>query len=233
MNPFYIEPLDLTLRLVLSLFLGGLIGYERERNSRPAGFRTHILVCVGSTLLMLISAYAFGDFANEPSVRLDPTRLAAQVIPSIGFLGAGTILRNDFSVTGLTTAASLWVAAAIGLAVGAGFYYGAFLATALVLISLYILNKVEKKYITGVRLYNMTVTTVNKAGVIGSVSGKLSERRIVISHLSVEEELKEQAAIFKIVLMIKLPRKLSIITITEEIKTVKGTLSVSVEPIQA
>ncbi|MBC8079621.1 MAG: MgtC/SapB family protein [Gorillibacterium sp.] len=232
MNPFYIDPFDLTIRLVLSLFLGGLIGYERERNSGPAGFRTHILVCVGSTLLMLISAYAFGEFANEPSVRLDPTRLAAQVIPSIGFLGAGTILRNDFSVTGLTTAASLWVAAAIGLAVGAGFYYGAFLATALVLISLYILNKVEKKYITGVRLYNLSLMTVNKAGIIGSISKKLSERRIVINRLAVEEELKEEASVFKIELMIKLPRKLSIIQITEEIKTVEGTLTVSVEPVQ-
>ena len=231
MNPFMIEPLDLVLRLSLSLLLGGIIGYEREKKSRPAGFRTHILVCVGSTLLMLISAYAFGDYVGLQGVQMDPTRLAAQVIPSIGFLGAGTILRNDFSVTGLTTAASLWVASAIGLAVGAGFYGGALVTTALVMISLYILNKVEKKFFAGSQLYLLKIVSLNEPGIIGGVSGKLTERRVSIKHLTVGEGQREEKAVFELVLTIKLPRKLAIIELTEEVLKIKGTMSVTLEPI--
>jgi putative Mg2+ transporter-C (MgtC) family protein len=229
MNPFVIGPLDLVLRLTVSLLLGGIIGYERERNSRPAGFRTHILVCVGSTLLMLISAYAFGDFAGRPGVQMDPTRLAAQVIPSIGFLGAGTILRNDFSVTGLTTAASLWVASAIGLAVGVGFYWGALTATALVLISLYILNKVEKKFITGSQMYILKVVSLGETGIIGNVSTKLTDRRVTIKKLAILEEVRDDKPVFEIILTIKLPRKLSIVELSEEVKKVAGTLVVTTE----
>lgn len=231
MNPFVIEPLDLVLRLTLSLLLGGIIGYEREKKSRPAGFRTHILVCVGSTLLMLISAYAFGEFAGRPGVQLDPTRLAAQVIPSIGFLGAGTILRNEFSVTGLTTAASLWVASAIGLAVGAGFYWGAFVATALVLISLFIFNIVEQKYFAGSQLFSLRILSLSEPGIIGGISGKLTERRITIKHLNVDEQKREEKLVFEIGLTVKLPRKLSVLELTEEIKSVKGILNVSLDPI--
>lgn len=231
MNPFVIEPLDLVLRLTLSLLLGGIIGYEREKKSRPAGFRTHILVCVGSTLLMLISAYAFGSFAGLQGVQMDPTRLAAQVIPSIGFLGAGTILRNEFSVTGLTTAASLWVASAIGLAVGAGFYWGAFVATALVLISLFILNKVERKFFAGSQLYSLKILSLSEPGIIGGISGKLTDRKVTIRHLTVDEEKREERFVFQIGLTVKLPRKLSILELTEEVKQVEGILSVSLEPI--
>lgn len=121
-------------RLVLSALLGGVIGYEREINNRPAGLRTHILVSLGSTLIMLISIDGFGqlNFAKPA----DPARLAAQVVSGIGFLGAGTILRDGSNVRGLTTAASLWVNAGIGLAIGAGYYIGGVLTTAMVLLTL-------------------------------------------------------------------------------------------------
>jgi len=104
---------EMTFRLVLALALGGLIGFEREWGGHPAGFRTHILVCLGSAVVMLLSEYGFSQFAAEPNVQMDPARLAAQVISGIGFLGAGTILRTGFTISGLTTAASLWVVAAI------------------------------------------------------------------------------------------------------------------------
>ncbi len=100
-----ISEIDITLRLVISCILGGLIGFERESLDRPAGLRTHILVCIGSTLMTLVSIYGFSGF--EP-VTKDPARIAAQVVSGIGFLGAGTILREGLTVTGLTTAASLW-----------------------------------------------------------------------------------------------------------------------------
>ena len=108
------------LRLIVATLFGGLIGLERESHKRPAGFRTHILVCIGSALVMMISQYAFLEFSGK--LGYDPGRIAAQVISGIGFLGAGTILREGSTIKGLTTAASLWVVAGIGLAVGTGFY---------------------------------------------------------------------------------------------------------------
>src|SRR5690606_39922495 len=111
----------------------------------PAGFRTHILVCLGSALIMLISIYGVSDFIKEENVRADPARLAAQVVSGIGFLGAGTILRHGLTVSGLTTAASLWVVAGIGLAVGAGYMFGAVLTTILTLVSLELLNRMERR----------------------------------------------------------------------------------------
>ncbi|MGH2677187.1 MAG: MgtC/SapB family protein, partial [Actinomycetota bacterium] len=111
---------ELALRLLGAALLGGVIGLEREVRDQPAGFRTHMLVALGSCLFTLISAYGFGAFQGDPGVPYDPTRIAAQIVTGIGFLGAGAIIRSGMSVRGLTTAASLWVVAAIGMAVGAG-----------------------------------------------------------------------------------------------------------------
>jgi putative Mg2+ transporter-C (MgtC) family protein len=129
-------------RLVLTVLLCGIIGWQREMLRKPAGFRTHILVGVGSCLLMMVSIYV-------PSIcpwsNVDPGRIAAQVVVGIGFLGAGTILHNpDGAVSGLTTAASLWVAAALGLSVGIGFYEGAVITWVLVMVVLLALNRVEE-----------------------------------------------------------------------------------------
>ncbi|MFD2672514.1 MgtC/SapB family protein [Marinicrinis sediminis] len=147
MNPWTIDSLELLLRMSLAVLLGGLIGFEREKSNQDAGFRTHILVCLGANLIMLLSMYGFSAFAEQPNVRMDPARLAAQVVSGIGFLGAGVILTNGITIKGLTTAASLWVVAAIGLAVGAGFYLAASFATLLSLFSLLVLNKVERKWL--------------------------------------------------------------------------------------
>ncbi|MFC1623793.1 MgtC/SapB family protein [Candidatus Omnitrophota bacterium] len=134
--------LQIVLRLLTGAVLGGLIGFERERhNRRIAGFRTHILVCVGSTLIMLTSIYVFLLYGKDTPV--DPARIAAGVITGIGFLGAGTIIRSEKSITGLTTAASLWTVSGIGLAVGCGFYIAGFVTTVIVLASLYLLRKIH------------------------------------------------------------------------------------------
>jgi putative Mg2+ transporter-C (MgtC) family protein len=127
------------LRLALAAALGAAIGVERELREREAGLRTHLLVGLGSALFTIVSAYGFHDFlaSGESVVRADPTRIAAQIVTGIGFLGAGAIIRQGLSVRGLTTAATLWVVAAIGLASGAGYYSGAVITTALVLISLW------------------------------------------------------------------------------------------------
>jgi putative Mg2+ transporter-C (MgtC) family protein len=127
------------LRLALAAVLGGLIGIEREIREREAGLRTHLLVAVGSALFTIVGAYGFDEFlqSGEAVVRADPTRIAAQIVTGIGFLGAGAIIRQGFSVRGLTTAATLWVVAAVGLAAGAGYYSGAVITTAVVLVALW------------------------------------------------------------------------------------------------
>jgi putative Mg2+ transporter-C (MgtC) family protein len=127
------------LRLALAAAMGAAIGIERERRGREAGLRTHLLVSLGSALFTIVSAYGFHSFlaSGASVVRADPTRIAAQIVTGIGFLGAGAIIRQGLSVRGLTTAATLWVVAAIGLAAGAGYYSAAVVATVLVLVSLW------------------------------------------------------------------------------------------------
>lgn len=128
-------------RLLLATILSGLIGFERESRGRAAGLRTHILVCIGSALAMLTSIYMFDIYRGAAAV--DPTRIAAQVITGVGFLGAGTILRSGATVKGLTTAASLWAVAGIGLAVGCGFYSAAVISAMLVVVTLVVFSKME------------------------------------------------------------------------------------------
>jgi putative Mg2+ transporter-C (MgtC) family protein len=131
--------IEVILRVVLAAVLGGAIGLERELRDREAGLRTHLLVSVGAALFTMVSAYAWTDwrFSTEEGLVFDPTRIAAQVVTGIGFLGAGAIIRQGLSVKGLTTAATLWVVAAIGMAAGVGYYEAALVTTALVLVSLW------------------------------------------------------------------------------------------------
>lgn len=132
---------ELLLRLVLACFLGGLIGYERQSRRKSAGLRTNILVCLGSCLIMVLSQSIYQQV--EGLTNADPARLAAQVVSGIGFLGAGTIMKEGLTVKGLTTAACLWVVAGVGLAVGAGFYAGALFTSFLVFATLGTLSRLD------------------------------------------------------------------------------------------
>ena len=132
---------QILIRLSLTLVLSGLIGLERQIHRRSAGLRTHILVALGSCLIMLTSLYVFDIYKNE--VNIDPTRIAAGVITGIGFLGAGAIIREREGIKGLTTAASLWVVAGIGLAMGCGFYSAGVYTTVLALVALIFLRYLE------------------------------------------------------------------------------------------
>jgi putative Mg2+ transporter-C (MgtC) family protein len=131
--------LELTVRLIVALLLGGVIGWERELGRMPAGFRTHALVSLGSAIFTVISAYAFTGPGS------DPTRVAAQIVSGIGFLGGGAILHYGGTVRGLTTAASLWSVAAVGMAAGAGLYVVAALGTVLVIVGLEVFQRVERR----------------------------------------------------------------------------------------
>lgn len=141
-----LPPLELITRLGLAALLGGAIGFERERLSWAAGLRTHMLVCVGSCLFMIVSAYGFMGVLEHEHVSLDPSRVAAQVVSGIGFLGAGSILLRGEIVRGLTTAASLWTVAAVGLATGGGLYLAAVSATIIILIILAGIKPLERRY---------------------------------------------------------------------------------------
>jgi putative Mg2+ transporter-C (MgtC) family protein len=190
---WHITQLELTLRIFLAAAMGGLIGFEREWSNKAAGLRTHILVCIGSAAIMLLSIYGFGEFADEPNVRMDPARLAAQVITGIGFLGAGAIMRTGSTVSGLTTAASIWVVAAIGLCVGAGFFYCASLSTVMVLLSLFALNKWEKHLMRHRRHQDVVVRIFDRPGVMGKISTLFGEQGIQIVNvkLKLEESLSD------------------------------------------
>ena len=130
---------DATLRLGLAAGLGAAVGFERELRDREAGIRTHLLVSLGSALFTIVSAYGFHEFLTGGGniTRIDPTRIAAQIVTGIGFIGAGAIIRQGLSVRGITTAATLWTVAAVGLASGAGYYSAAAIATAIVVFSLW------------------------------------------------------------------------------------------------
>jgi putative Mg2+ transporter-C (MgtC) family protein len=137
---------DIALRLAVAAVLGSLIGFERERLMWSAGIRTHMLVCVGACLFMIVSAYGFQQATEMPHVILDPSRIAAQVVSGIGFLGAGSILLRGNSVRGLTTAASIWSVAALGLAAGGGMYFAAVISTVIILIILAGIKPLEEAY---------------------------------------------------------------------------------------
>lgn len=137
---------ELLLRLAVAAALGSLVGAERERLTWAAGLRTHMLVCVGACLFMIVSAFGFSDSLSTPNVILDPSRVAAQVVSGIGFLGAGSILLRGEMVRGLTTAASIWAVAAIGLAVGGGLYVEAGAATVVILLILAGIKPLEDRF---------------------------------------------------------------------------------------
>lgn len=142
-----IGPFDLLLRLLTAAVLSGVIGINRGRLEWTAGLRTHMLVAVGAALAIIVSAFGFADVLNNPHVVLDPSRIAAQVVTGVGFLGAGTILfvERDQIVRGLTTAASLWAVASVGLAAGSGMYAGAVMATAIIWVILALLKPLERR----------------------------------------------------------------------------------------
>lgn len=179
------------LRLALAAVLGGMIGVERELREREAGLRTHLLVALGSALFTIVGAYGFQGFLDSGAsvVRADPTRIAAQIVTGIGFLGAGAIIRQGFSVRGLTTAATLWLVAAVGLAAGAGYYSVAVITTALVLIALYPLRVIAYRIIVRFRPEDGRLLIELPAGTPpGSVIDEVEHLGARISSLDVTQE---------------------------------------------
>ncbi len=218
-----ISRIEIVTRLLLSAIIGGFIGTEREVNNRPAGLRTHILVTLGSTLVMLVSIDGFQS--------ADPSRLAAQVVSGIGFLGAGTIMRTGNNISGLTTAASLWVCAGIGLAVGAGYYLGAIVTTAIVLATLMSLGIFEKRILRK-KYQAIEVIATNRPGIIGQIGVLFGKHYVSIKDITIlnnDNEYDEDSGIMEIRFLIKTPNNFNINNLYKEIYQIHGIISVSFE----
>jgi putative Mg2+ transporter-C (MgtC) family protein len=209
---------SVSLRLLLAVLLGGVIGLERGVNNHPAGFRTHILVCVGSTLAMLTDQYIF-QFLTPAA---DPARLGAQVITGVGFLGVGTILvTGKHKIKGLTTAAGLWASACLGLALGIGFYSGAIIAGILIFVSLALLPKVENYFLNRGRLINLYVevdTISNFKNFVEVV--KQQGNQVFDTHISSSDSITNNSVAFYI--SMKMPKDANHNHIIEELSAFEG-----------
>ena len=185
------------LRLALAAAFGGAVGLEREFREREAGLRTHTLVSLGAALFTIAGAYGFRDFHNS----FDPTRIAAQIVTGIGFLGAGAIIRQGLSVRGLTTAATLWVVAAIGLTCGAGYYAAAVITTAIVLLSLWPLRFVAYRVLVRFRPETERLMAQLPSGEsAGPLIGELEELGVKLQALEVSQEADRRMVLLDVTL---------------------------------
>ncbi|MGF6847729.1 putative Mg2+ transporter-C (MgtC) family protein [Chitinophaga sp. W3I9] len=180
--------MEILIRLSLAAVFGGIIGLERERKDWAAGLRTHMMVSVGAALTMMVSAYGFSDILGQPNIVLDPSRVAAQVISGIGFIGAGTILfLKEGVVRGLTTAAGLWTVAAIGLATGGGMYFAAFIATAIAIIILWLLQPVEKRFLSRFEQKTIRIITFERSKSIEVADKLFQNTALNITSCNIEQ----------------------------------------------
>jgi putative Mg2+ transporter-C (MgtC) family protein len=213
---------EIVFKLVLACILGGMIGLERESLNRPAGLRTYTLVCVGSALAMIVSIDIYMQYYQ--TVNADPGRIAAQVVSGIGFLGAGTIMREGASVRGLTTAAGLWVVACIGLSVGAGLYIPALVTTVLILFVLIYFIKFEE-YFTGMREYKGLVIIVEDGpGQVGNIGSILGDMGVLIKNIQLTRMENENN--LEVELLLELPGGMNISEVIDELSLVKGLRSI-------
>lgn len=217
--------LDIVLRLVVATLLGCIIGLERERRIWAAGMRTHMLVSVGSALFMLVSLFGFSDVIGTPGVMLDPSRVAAQVASGIGFLGAGTIIFRRDAVRGLTTAASLWVVAAIGLASGGGLYVPAIATTILSLIILAALKPLERKLFADRRPQNLLVVANRAQTSLLAIESALRSTKVDIGYL--QWRMDSDAELYQVEIGFNKMPGSDLSLVMDSLRTVPGVSEVS------
>ncbi len=195
--------LDLSVRMLIAAILGAAIGFEREIHDHPAGMRTHLLVALGAAIFTELSIFGFGAVSGASGgAPVDPTRIAAQVVSGIGFLGAGAIIKYGTSIRGLTTAASLWAAAAIGMAVGAGSWVVALVGTAIIVFSLWPLHVVFARLRPhGTRQLRLRFHT-GRLEVLGEVTRQLTAQRIEIGEINSQRRGKGN---YEIEILLRLP----------------------------
>ena len=195
---------DFIIRLLTAGILGAIIGLEREYRAKEAGYRTHFLVSLGSALIMIVSQHGFSEVLGQTGIGLDPSRMAAQVVTGIGFIGAGTIILNKQIVRGLTTAAGIWAASGIGLCIGAGMYTLGLSATALTLIGLELLSRIFKNF--GLRSFAIEFSTHDKS-MLNNIPATFSERGLIIISYQMNEKSSNGVYTYSISMVIKSKRK--------------------------
>lgn len=226
-----LTPGEIILRLTLGTLLGALIGIEREVNNRPAGLRTHVLVTLGSTIFMLISIDGFNYIGLEERVG-DPFRIAAQVVSGIGFLGAGTIMKTGNDIQGLTTAASLWVSAGIGLAIGTGYYIAGITTTIIVVITLMSLGLYEARVFKE-KYRNIEIVSEDKTGIVGDIGTFLGNHRIKIKELNIlDERMSEDENKLRLNFLVQLPIQFDPVSFSKGISKIKGIEDVIFEGVR-
>ncbi|WP_055665669.1 MgtC/SapB family protein [Desnuesiella massiliensis] len=191
---------EVVIRLLLAIIIAGAIGYEREFKNRPAGFRTHILVCVGAAVISMIQVYSIQDATNlilknpslEGALKSDIGRMGAQVVSGIGFLGAGTIIHEKGSIRGLTTAASLWVVGCLGLAIGMGYYLLSIFSGITVVMVLVSLKKLETRFFEKSNLVKIEVQYYDRKAVIDKLENYFNTKRIKVKNIEFALEDEEE-----------------------------------------
>ena len=183
---YFIYDLEYLLRMIIAAICGGIVGYERSRRRKEAGLRTHIIVAVGSALLMIVSKYGFMDVLEIPGMRVDAARIASNVITGISFLGAGVIFIRETSIKGLTTAAGLWAMAGIGLAIGAGMYSVGIFATILIMVIQMFTHGQLTKF-DGPVYETFSITYREAPEGLEELKRQLKERKILIHHIQMEK----------------------------------------------
>lgn len=212
---------EMILRLVVSVLLGAAVGYERERDNQPAGLRTHMILVLGACLAMILSI----NIGSEHGT--DPARLAAQVIAGIGFLGAGAILRYGFNVKGLTTAATLWTMAIVGMAVGYGYYLISVVTTALMLIILSVVNIIEHRFIRTNVVRTITIESHGGTGQIRTIRKAINQLAERIINFSVQRNIKGDR--IRIQVVAELDRNEKLEHLVETLSNLEGVRAVKIE----
>ena len=215
---------ELFLRLALSCVLGGIIGYERQSRRKSAGLRTNVLVCLGSCLIMVLSEALY--FHVEGRTNADPARLAAQVVSGIGFLGAGAIMKEGLTVTGLTTAASLWVVSGVGLAVGVGYYSGALFTTALIFATLGTFSRIDE-WVMHEKNLLITIRTKDKPGQLMKISSCIDDLQLKIRDVKVKGNDDSDDTLI-IEMEVYNHRALKNVIVLDAVKRIDGVISVDV-----
>ena len=221
-NEFWV----MTLRVVIAAVLSGLVGFEREIKNHPAGFRTHLLVGIGSCIMMLLSLYGFEPYINKyENIRFDPARIPSYVISGIGFLGAGTILVKGATIRGLTTAASIWVVAGLGLITGVGMYAPAFFTTIVVLLSLIFLNRFERKFIRS-KQTSIEIVIDHEKTCLPKVVKIIEEHKMELQSIRLKEEHDEEK-IKKYEIVVQLTGQQKKLDIFDELLEIEGLKEIS------
>lgn len=209
-------------RLLIASFCGILVGWERKSRMKEAGIRTHFIVALGAALMMIISKYGFQDQEEFLKVPIDPTRIAAQIVSGVGFLGAGAIFMQKNTIRGLTTAAGIWVTAGIGMAVGAGIYSVGFAATIIIIIGQTVLHA-DYKWLSSPKSVQVNITAINQEKVVKDINERLKNNGITILKIKIIKRHEDELIDLKMILKVNASiTPIDIVDIIESDKNVKS-----------